>query len=193
MLIEHLPFFNSEGEEFKKLVEDKNYPYSTEIKNINDFNSGAIYNALKWHIEFQKEIIKQCYLINARDFYLDEHNKIYGIERPTGFSDEEFISFIISKITSAQTSFSVLVNLLKDFIVYDAGNMGMFSDLCFSDINILDSSFDKKKRFYSSIITFFNNSIYAITDNPDKITNALSILVRNSISAGFAVYVGIIQ
>jgi len=95
-----LPLFAKEDRVYKELIGDPSRPHLTPETNINDWNSGAIENALRWHIEYQKRIVTESTLANATGWNLNLWGSFYGIARPLGMSDADYVQLIISTVTA---------------------------------------------------------------------------------------------
>ena len=109
-----LPLFAKEDIVYKELIGDTSRPQLTPESNINDYNSGAIENALRWHLEYQKRIVTESTLANATGSNLNIWGSFYGIPRPLGMSDADYIALIVATVTATVATKPIIFNLFPD-------------------------------------------------------------------------------
>lgn len=185
-----LPLFSKSDIVYKQLVGDKTRPQLTPETNINDYNSGAIENALRWHIEYQKRIVSESTLANATGSNLDTWGSFFGIARPLGMSDEDYLALIIATVISNNNSLPAIAGLFPPPpTAYVYKPLRMFLDYSFLDTGVLNPSKINPSR--SGILTSGKGAIYVLVDNVSVITNSIIIKIKAIIAAGTSVYYGV--
>ena len=187
-----LPLFAKEDILYKELIGDPSRPHLTPETNINDYNSGSIENALRWHIEYQKRIVTESTLANATGHNLNLWGSFYGIARPLGMSDADYIALIISTVTATVATAPIVFNLFPDppdAYKYKSNLMSMFLDYSFLDAGVLNPANINPAR--SSILTSGKGAIYVLVPNMSIITTSIIIKLKSILGAGSAVYVGV--
>lgn len=185
----HLPLWNQNGEIFKGFIGDKFSPEKPDIKEINDINGGAVYNAVEWHVRFQELARVSASLGDALSVFLDIWGKVLNIFRPnSAYSDTEYRGFIIGKILSTVTTTPGMRKIFKDFPFYHCEDIGFFADFSCSDVGVLDPN--KPNRLASSITTYHYDAVYVYTDDLALITPELLARAKTQKAAGTAILIG---
>ena len=187
-----LPLFAKEDIVYKELIGDPSRPQLTPETNINDYNSGAIENALRWHLEYQKRIVTESTLANATGSNLNLWGSFYGILRPLGMSDADYVQLIISTVTATIATAPIIFNLFPDppnAFKYKSKDLGMFLDYSFLDTGVLNPNNINPAR--SSALASGKGAIYVLVNDINVITNSMILKLKAVIGAGTSVYVGV--
>lgn len=186
-----LPLFAKEDILYKQLIGDPSRsPFDPET-NINDYNSGSIENALRWHMEYQKRIVNESTLANATGSNLNLWGSFYGIARPLGMSDADYIELIISTVTAAVATAPIIFNLFPDppdAYSYKSSQLGMFLDYSCLDTGALNPANINPAR--SSALAS-KSAVYVLVSDIIVITNNMLVKLKSIIGAGTSVYVGV--
>lgn len=193
LLHENLPLFAKEDIVYKQLIGDPSRPNLLPETNINDYNSGAIENALRWHIEYQKRIVAESSLINATGHNLDLWGSFYGIARPIGMNDADYVQLIISTVTAVIATAPIIFNLFPDppdAYKFKAKELGMFLDYSCLDTGVINPNSALSVN-RSSVLTSGKGAIYILVADINTITNQIITKLKTIIGAGTSVYVGV--
>lgn len=187
-----LPLFAKEDRVYKELIGDPSRTHLTPETNINDYNSGAIENALRWHLEYQKRIVTESTLANATGSNLNLWGSFYGIARPLGMNDPDYVALIIATVTATIATAPIIFNLFPDPPIaykYKSNNLGMFLDYSFLDTGVLNPNNINPAR--SSALAGGKGALYILVNDINVITNSMIIKLKAVIGAGTSVYVGV--
>lgn len=188
-IYDHLPLWNKDGEIFKGFIGDRFSPEDPVIKEINDINGGAIYNAVEWHVRFQELAKVSAALGEALSVFLDIWGWVLNIKRPNAaYSDIEYRGFLIGKILSTVTTTPGMRKIFIDFPFFHCEEMGFFADFSCSDVGVLDPN--KPNRLASSITTFAYDACYVYTPDMALITNEILTRAKAQKAAGTALLIG---
>ncbi|MBM9499738.1 hypothetical protein JWG44_05670 [Leptospira sp. 201903071] len=189
MIARYLSLFNRSGTVFKALFFDPDRVEKIQIKNINDINKGAVYNALEWHYRFVKRLIAEFPITNASGFLLKAWGTFLGVPNDQALSDQEYRAKILSKILAIVGTLPAIKNLVKDIDrveVKEAQDLGFFLDVAYLDTPVL------KNRPFGSVMTHPTNAIYIIFNTIFDIDPALLRTIYQLKSAGIGVFAGVI-
>ncbi|TGK41236.1 hypothetical protein [Leptospira andrefontaineae] len=191
-LIDFLPQFNSTDPIFKELFADPTRPEFEPITNINDINKGSIYNSLEWHLRYQDKAAESSTLSKAQGYFLKDWAELLGIVRPKGFSDEEFIGYIIGYVLSNQSTTPKISEIFPspNFYVLRSDEFGFASDVSALDLGIAQPGPGTKA--VSSIVTPERGLIYILTIDYANISDLQITKVNRIKAAGTIVYIGLI-
>jgi hypothetical protein len=187
-LFDLLPNFFKTGEIYKQFIGNDEASELPSITNINHINTGALYNILEWHLRYKKLAVKSSALEESSTMFLDVWGRTLNITRPAGYTDEQYIGFIIAEILSTPITSPWVVNAFPDEYVYHCQEMGFYSDFSVSDVGVLNPTLPN--RIASSIVTHERNSVYIYSD--DFLTlNPVTLSVANKRKAGgTGIYIG---
>lgn len=187
-----LPLFCKEDILYRQLIGDPNRPELLPITNINDRNEGAIANALGWHLNYQQRIVNESSLLNATGHNLDIWGDFYGLPRPAGYSDADYVQFIIGTVTAAIASVPVIFRLFPDppdAYKYTCYQRGVFCDYSFLDTSIINPTHNLKVDM-SSVLISMSHAVYVLVPDITTITNGLISRLYSAVAAGTGVYIG---
>ena len=187
-----LPFFNKEGEIFMELIGDPRRPELPVISNINDINQGALSNALLWHKRFQAQATAAALdVTQARGILLDRYQKVYGVIRLNGQTDEDYANYILESLTSVGCAAPQIDEIVTGpgITKFKCSQMGMFSDYSATDVRIMDPG--SSMRLRSGIPTYLAGATYLYVDSFSDVTVTMIALLRKSLAAGTAVLMGV--
>ncbi|PJZ51578.1 hypothetical protein [Leptospira adleri] len=189
MIAKYLSLFNRSGAVFKALFFDPERIEKPQIKNINDINKGAVFNALEWHYRFVKRLIEEFPLTNASGFLLKAWGTFLGVPNDQALPDPEYRAKILSKILAIVGTLPAIKNLVKNIDrveVKEAQDLGFFLDVAYLDTPVL------KNRPFGSVMTHPTNAIYIIFNTIFDIDSALLRTIYQLKSAGIGVFAGVI-
>lgn len=192
-LLEYLPQFNKTDKVFRDLFGNLDSPELSPVQNINDINSGSIFNSIEWHLRFQDASISSAILSNAVRYFLSDWANLLGVKRPSGLTDDEFVSYIVGYILSGECSYPKIKDAFPppDFFVLETNGFGFGTEISATDVEIpipgpIGSG-------VSSVITPNLGITYVLTQDPTKITRSAIIKINRILAAGTSVYLGVIQ
>ncbi|MCR1794897.1 hypothetical protein [Leptospira sp. id769339] len=190
LLIDYLPQFNATDPTFKELFADPLRPEFEPITNINDINRGAIFNAIEWHLRYQEVAADSSTLSKAQGYFLKDWAELLGIVRPIGFSDEEFIGFIVGYVLSNQSTTPKISEIFPppDFYVLRSDELGFASDISAVDLGIARPGPGTKA--VSSVVTPERGITFILTSDSSNISDLQLTKVNRIKAAGTIVYIG---
>lgn len=186
-LYQYLPYWNKQGEEFRKLIGDLEKEEKEEITNINDINRGSIHNALYWHVRTQARAVKETNLLEAKGIYLDYWGELLDIPRPFPMEDPEYAGYIVQKILSGVLSLPSVKMIFPDQELREPPEVGFYADHGHTDngpINPLSPYF-----YNSGVISHKNNSVYVFFDDLNDFTLQMKGRLFH-IAAGTGIFIG---
>jgi len=183
-----LPNFSKVGKIFREFIGDETASELPVITNINHINTGSLFNILEWHLRFKDLAIKSSALETASTLFLNIWGETLNISRPNGYTDEQYIGYIIGEILATPITFPGVVNSFPNEKVYHCQEMGFYTDFSVTDAGVLNPNIDN--RIASSIITHERDSVYIYSD--DFLTlDPVSLSVTNKRKAGgTGIYIG---
>lgn len=193
-LFSHLPILNQTGYVFKELVGDPNRPNLDPISNINDFNKGAIYNSIEWHLRFQELASKSATLPQSEGLFLRKWAELLGVDRPPGLSDEEFKGYIVGYVLQGHTTLPLMgqvVESIDGVWLLNCDQVGFATDFSPTDNGVTSPVTPGVSA--SSIITFPLFGVYIITDDIAKLTPSVIEKIDRMVVAGAQVFIGEIE
>ncbi|TGM87951.1 hypothetical protein [Leptospira licerasiae] len=190
LLIDYLPQFNSTDPTFMELFVNPSRPEFEPVTNINDINKGAIFNALEWHLRYQEVAANSSTLSKAHGFFLKDWAELLGIIRPIGFSDEEFIGYIVGYVLSNQSTTPKISEIfpLPDFYVLRSDEFGFASDVSAVDLGI--SRPGPGTKAVSSIVTPERGITFILTFDSSNISDLQLTKINRIKAAGTIIYFG---
>lgn len=119
-MIEYLAIFNSNGTEFKNLALRKdgteNPNGDGEFAAITNLDAGAMGSALEYERRLARFMVSQLRIDKAQNFYLNDYAQgNLNIERPSGFTDEQYRDFIIKLILGLKETPYAIEFILQEF------------------------------------------------------------------------------
>lgn len=126
MIDDSLALFNRDGVLYGKLIHDKNRAEFPEITNINDINSGAVYNALTWHERVIQRIGEEFSLSQATGVLLKYWGSFWNVPKPAGMSDGAYRSFLLGKVLSIATTIPVIQNIFSTNVLKESKRIGPY-------------------------------------------------------------------
>lgn len=193
-LLSHLPSLNQTGYVFKELVGDPNRPTLDPISNINDFNKGAIYNSIEWHLRFQELASKSATLPQSEGLFLRKWAELLGVDRPPGLSDEEFKGYIVGYVLQGHTTLPLMAQVVESIDgvwLLNCDQVGFATDFSPTDNGVTSPVTPGVSA--SSIITFPLFGVYIITDDISKLSPAVIEKIDRMVVAGAQVFIGEIE
>jgi hypothetical protein len=187
-LFDLLPNFSRTGEIYKQFIGDDEAIELPVITNISDINTGAIYNILEWHLRFKDIAIKSASLKESNSIFLNIWGETLNISRPSGYTDSQYIEYIVSEILSTTITFAGVVNNFPNEKVFHCQEMGFYSDFSVSDVGVLNPNIPN--RMASSIVTHERNSVYIYTDDFLTVSPVALATTTKRKAAGTGIYIG---
>lgn len=187
-LFDLLPNFNKEGEIYRDFIGDYEASELPDITNISDINTGSIYNILEWHLRYKNLAITSAKLEEASAMFLDIWGATIGITRPVGYTDEQYVGYLIGEILATAITFPQVVQLFPDQEVFHCLEMGFFTDFSCTDVDVLDPN--KDNRIASGIITHERNSVYIYANDFLTVPAGAIATANKRKSAGTGFYIG---
>lgn len=187
-LFDLLPNFNKNGEIYKDFIGDFEATELPTITNISDINTGSIFNILEWHLRYKALAVMSAKLEDASAMFLDIWGFTLGITRPVGYTDLQYIGFIIGEILATAITFPQVVLLFPNQYVFHVLEMGFYTDFSCTDVDVLDPT--KPNRIASGIITHERNAVYIYADDLLTVPTAAIATANKRKSAGTGFYIG---
>lgn len=116
---------------------DYRRPYNEPVR-VNDMNRGAIANPIEYLRRFRAFLLTQMDVgVAEGEWLLLWGRGTYGIERPAGWTDQQYRDYIYVRVMETNTSTPIIRKRLLDYastcVIQEGVDDGAFADVSFSD------------------------------------------------------------
>jgi len=132
IMLYFLALFNPNGEEFKKLVINKdaieNPVAENDYYSLNDSNAGAIANTLEYERRLARFLLQMLNFMIAKNMYKDFiADDWMDNARPKNYTDEQYYEYVYNNIFAFKESSYSIITILQPFSseivqIFEQGN-----------------------------------------------------------------------